>query len=258
MKKLKEGKIELGNTIELGHVIYATDPCYEIDTWGQSKISVAPGRYITSQYLFDEGDWGERVGLIVAYHEQYSKESTSQLETLEYFGETIGVDSGQAGFVDAKYFDSIWETGSHDEFYDKKVETFGPAEVALTGEEHEGIKSYLREFEEMNNNLKHVLLSDASDEVKKEAHFRYVREVSKKDNEFFAKFGQYPTPENLIKETKIVGRPLISTPDYKGVFTSTGYGDGAYPLYVAKNSSGDVVGLAIDYLEVLGEFEESE
>jgi hypothetical protein len=42
----------------------------------------------------------------------------------------------------------------------------------------------------------------------------------------------------------------------EGVVTSTGFGDGSYPLFLAKNTEGKVVGIRIEYISEEDPFEE--
>lgn len=42
-----------------------------------------------------------------------------------------------------------------------------------------------------------------------------------------------------------------ATPGQKGAFTFSGYGDGMYECYVCKNDNGQIVGLMLDFLNVL-------
>lgn len=55
----------------------------------------------------------------------------------------------------------------------------------------------------------------------------------------------------LETKTKNVHENAIATPSQKGAFTSSGYGDGIYSCYVCKNDNGQIVGMMLDFLNLL-------
>jgi hypothetical protein len=82
-------------TIKLSDTVMVSDPCYTTDVWCMHKLTgVLPGEYLTTVMKSDKGDWGSRVGLLVAVHKNYA-EDTLTWRTVE--GADIGVDSGQCG-----------------------------------------------------------------------------------------------------------------------------------------------------------------
>jgi hypothetical protein len=83
-------------TVESGE-IRVSDPCYDRDTWCNFSIKAKKGEWNAFVELKDLGSWGERVGSIVAEHSKPGKLSKPKTQT-------IGVDSGQAGIFDDKYF----------------------------------------------------------------------------------------------------------------------------------------------------------
>lgn len=104
-------------TIQLGDEVMVSDPCYEVPTWCQHKLTdVLPGEYLTNVIKSDEGDWGIRIGALVAIHKDYVNDPLSfrVVSTAD-----IGVDSGQAGIFSM-------ETYRNDEvFKDVKSDFFG-------------------------------------------------------------------------------------------------------------------------------------
>lgn len=60
----------------------------------------------------------------------------------------------------------------------------------------------------------------------------------------------FPKPSFRYK-TKNVHENIIATPGQKGAFTFSGYGDGMYDCYICKNDYGQIVGLMLDFLNVL-------
>lgn len=93
-------EINLG-TINLNGKVYATDPCYSIDTWCMALIkNIKKGKYHCFAVKYDKGIWGKRISELTIVHDEY-KDKSLVWETTDY---SIGVDSGQAGFFDEKYY----------------------------------------------------------------------------------------------------------------------------------------------------------
>lgn len=82
-------------TINLSDTVMVSDPCYSVGTWSQHKLTgVKPGEFLTDVIKSDEGDWGSRIGLLVAVHKDYINQ---ELTWRTVNSADIGVDSGQAG-----------------------------------------------------------------------------------------------------------------------------------------------------------------
>ena len=96
----KKSKKEYAGFFEIksGKVI-VSDPCYERNTWCQGVIDkVKNGEWEAYLYIFDEGEWGKRVGYLLAHHQDntvYPTDSNWEKQDFE-----VGVDSGQAGIYD--------------------------------------------------------------------------------------------------------------------------------------------------------------
>ena len=108
-------------TIKLSDTVMVSDPCYTMDVWCMHKLTgVLPGEYLTTVMKSDEGDWGIRVGLLVAVHKNYA-EDTLSWRTVQ--GADIGVDSGQCGIFSIEDYrvDSLFPEPANvgfDEFQD--------------------------------------------------------------------------------------------------------------------------------------------
>ncbi len=92
--KIKSGKIII------------TDPCYEKGIWCQERAeNVKKGTW--SAYIKKTNDqlFGERISELIAVHDDFDIEEMN----FEKHSNNIGVDSGQAGIFDEKYYkdDSI-------------------------------------------------------------------------------------------------------------------------------------------------------
>jgi len=113
MKKSVIGTRHFGDTIDI------TDPCYKRDVWCRiNDVKIIPGDYECVIWGSDEGEWGERVGIIGIY---LGGVVPSQ-DKMKYIG-SIGVDAGLAGFFENKpdYSDEEWSKfcdtmGCHDAY----------------------------------------------------------------------------------------------------------------------------------------------
>ena len=75
----------------------------------------------------------------------------------------------------------------------------------------------------------------------------------RKENQYSCqhKYGISFPNQALDTKTKNVHENIIATPGQKGAFTFSGYGDGMYDCYICKNDYGQIVGLMLDFLNVL-------
>ena len=81
--------------------LFASDPCYGIDTWCAGELSPAlNGEWKAHVEISDEGAWGKRVKSLTVCHTGYHKKVTEWIDSEGDFG----VDSGQFGFFDKRYF----------------------------------------------------------------------------------------------------------------------------------------------------------
>jgi hypothetical protein len=91
----------IGNFIIESGKIIVSDPCYETrgGNWQSLFENVKKGEWKAYIIETDGSSWGVRVGEIFAIHSDY------ELDDINWNrGSTIGVDSGQAGIYDLKYY----------------------------------------------------------------------------------------------------------------------------------------------------------
>ena len=99
-------------TITLSNEVMVSDPCYEVGTWCQHKLTnVLPGEYQCTVTKFQASLWGERCSFIIAVHKDYNTDEKLNWRSVK--GATIGVDSAQAGFFSMETYrkDEIFVTG---------------------------------------------------------------------------------------------------------------------------------------------------
>lgn len=89
--------------IESGKVLI-TDPCYYHEEHsGQDGVSAKKGSWKAYVLEVNDEDWGNRITLLYAHHENFRNAKLGQAGWLQLEYGT-GVDSGQAGFFDLQYF----------------------------------------------------------------------------------------------------------------------------------------------------------
>jgi hypothetical protein len=115
--KYNAGINEVGS-IMLNKEVYITDPCYDTTVWCQKFLdNVSPGKYKCFVVVIDDGEWGHRVAELHAIKEEIFSRYV-ELEDIPYISEPlnccIGVDSGQCGIFDRKYYE---EHQPDDDYY---------------------------------------------------------------------------------------------------------------------------------------------
>ena len=108
--------------IELSDTVVVSDPTYELGIWCQGIIkNILPGVYNCYIEISDENDWGLRCSRIFVINKDYEfEESDYRFDTREEF--KIGVDSGQAGIFDLKYYQDTHTPDSSTEWDDEIFE----------------------------------------------------------------------------------------------------------------------------------------
>jgi hypothetical protein len=85
-------------------VARVSDPCYDKKTWCAGTIdNCKTGTWKAKVVMYDESDWGTRVGNLIAYHSDINAPSLTnsdwKLQEID-----VGVDAGMCGIFDDKYF----------------------------------------------------------------------------------------------------------------------------------------------------------
>jgi len=94
-------KKKLGSFEVKSGKVRITDPCYKLDTWCAGTLKVKKGDWEVEVIKSDEGDWGNRCAVLLAWHSDYPVDFEDGKFEEEF---EIGVDSGQAGIFDLKYY----------------------------------------------------------------------------------------------------------------------------------------------------------
>lgn len=204
--------------IKISDTIAVADPCYsrKLTHCAAFNFKVKAGNYAVSVEYSDEKDWGIRVKSLAIFHEsvKVSRYGFKLNKSVD-----IGVDSGQAGF----FCDSIYPEGENTGDYDDKNSFYAQCCAATSREDTASLKKTIKDYES-------ILALDKGDHLN---YYRGELNVLKNDLE---KLENNPHP---IGYNSIMGA---------GVVSSSGLGDGGYPLYEKKNAAGEVVALKIKYI----------
>jgi hypothetical protein len=97
--------------------IMVSDPCYNKETWCQGKLdNVLNGTWNAILYIYNEGEWGKRVGHLLVHHINHP--SDLDLPNWEQQDFDVGVDSGQAGIYDEAEYHGGFDADCNEEWYD--------------------------------------------------------------------------------------------------------------------------------------------
>lgn len=122
-----KGKITMLGSFELeSDTLRVSDPCYERDTWCCGTLpNCLHGTWEAAILRTDFGEWGNRNAALIIRHEKTGPKitavnralcnGTGQWHEAQF---EVGVDSGQAGFFDEKYFrdPSVFPAGEASRF----------------------------------------------------------------------------------------------------------------------------------------------
>ena len=206
--------IENKGTITLGEKVMVSDPCYGLGTWCQGVLeNVLPGVYDCNVEHSDEGDWGIRVSAIEVTHES----CRGRFIALECEDFEVGVDSGQAGIFDYEYYakyhmDATERPHVDDNWYDMVCDK------TLTYIQNPDYEEFCYE------------LTDGS-----------VEELKKRFDAFF----EY---QDSIKSIKHISKCDGNITDGLGLVSSSGYGDGGYNCWTARNEDGKIVAIRVEFI----------
>ena len=244
-RRIMNHKKTNGEDIQLSKKVRVTDPCYNSEVWCAGVLdNVLPGTYKTHMTEFANGA-DIRVGLLSIWHESVTN-SDSLIEKHEKADISVGVDSGRAGFIDESFYQSLLNNkDSDDDDWDDELELSKVCKVPLTEDEITLcenfflVSNYCRLAEQQGR----VLSEEEINEWTSKSNI--IRDLLEH------KYGISFPNQALDTKTKNVHENIIATPGQKGAFTFSGYGDGMYDCYICKNDYGQIVGLMLDFLNVL-------
>jgi hypothetical protein len=210
-----------------------TDPCYNKETWCQAKLdNVKIGPWKATVEYSNEGDWGDRVAQIWAWHDSLGIDNPGRdmPPCSEYIPADIGVDSGQAGFFDLQKYPD--DPHQDDAFYQAvcKLTLSGVPYSAL---EEAGVYP-MADVANMDDGLKAKRTSSDYDDR----------------NEYYGNklHDRKADQSKLADAIEIYGSlGSFGVLDF-GAVSSSGFGDGGYDLYVERDSAGEIVAARIEFI----------
>lgn len=209
------------------HVII-TDPCYDPGIWCNGELhNVRPGKWHT-KVIARYSAWDSyRVNDLIAWHESVEEPAFDQYENS---GIEVGVDSATAGIFDydhyvKKYKDEEW----------REYMSFGTCDY----EDH--VKDERNKLQEQcyagwKQAIEHMhTLNDLGEQT------RYLAGAR---TDLYRKYGFDPggfTVDGYVR--RIHNRAYT---DGHGVACTSGFGDGGYDCYIAKQD-GEIVAIRLDF-----------
>ena len=202
--------------IKLSDTICITDPCYprEFHHCAAFDFKIKEGDYLVDVQYSNEGDWGMRVKSLSIFHDTVKVSHNGFKLNKDV---NVSVDSGQAGF----FCNSIYPQGKTGDYHDK-TSFYGQVCNATHGDDVEDLKHYILEHQAIIK-----LLPNKKDYY--ESEINLLKNRLKKAEESTKPYGY----DSILEA---------------GVVSSSGFGDGGYPLYEKKNSKGEVVALKIKFI----------
>jgi len=96
--------VKLGSFTVVSGTLRISDPCYDLNDWCAGDVeNCKKGQWNSHVKVYDEGKWGNRVGVLIACHQDYPYDSIADgywvKEKID-----VGVDSGQGGIFDKEFF----------------------------------------------------------------------------------------------------------------------------------------------------------
>lgn len=228
---------ETGHDVELSDKVMISDPCYDLDIWCQGVLeNVKPGTWHTKAENLNVNCWGDRCSALIAWHEDVEEPKDFEKTDIR-----VGVDSGQAGIYDYNHFAHIKDNKERDERWYDSIDTFRYKRIPVTP-----VGRYLIDKIKPLHQ-KRIALEQELDGLDSKLGNRVYQELFHQEMELKREGFQYGIYDESLDDYK------VSTPvnriwtDKHSVVTSSGLGDGSYDCYVAKNKTGQIIGIKIDY-----------
>ena len=238
---------ENGNNVELGEKVVVSDPCYDLETWCNGVLeNVKPGTWHTKAENININGWGERCAALIAWHEDVEEPDEDNFEET---GINVGVDSGQAGIYDYKHFATIKENEERDEKWYDSIRTFGSIRKPMTPFRQYLAKQLQPLYEDRIALEKELGRGNLFDNPKYLETYRLEKNMEMKTS-------YYGVDEQSLHDGLATYHVNYIWTDKHSVVTSSGLGDGGYNCYIAKNESGQIIGIKIDYFTTYDEDDE--
>ena len=206
--------------IKLGNKVMVSDPCYGLGTWCQGVLeNVLPGNYKCKVEYSDEGIFGKRVSAIEVTHQDYDGIVPMDMENFE-----VGVDSGQAGIFDYDYYCQYHTDNNDSEYVD---DNWYDRVCDLTCECKENT-----DYEPFDDNFDGLNTEELLEKI--QAWHKY---------------------NDSYKSRRYIESLTANTIDGFGFVSSSGFGDGCYTCWTARDG-GKIVAIRIEFITEYDDEEE--
>lgn len=230
---------ENGRDIELGNTVVISDPCYDLLPWCCGILeNVKSGTWHTKTENLNVNCWGDRCSALIAWHESIDEPDKDDFEKTDI---NVGVDSGQAGIYDYNHFKYIKsDTTRNKQWYDS-IDTFRYKRIPVTP-----VGQYLIDKIKPLHQ-KRIALEKELDGLDSKLGNLFYQGLFHLEMELKRQGFQYGIYDESLDDYKVSTPVNCIWADKHSVVTSSGLGDGSYDCYVAKNETGQIIGIKIDY-----------
>ena len=214
--------------ITLSEHVIITDPCYDPGLWCNGELhNVRPGKWHT-KVITRYSAWGEyRENDLIAWHESVEEPAFDQYENS---GIDVGVDSGIAGIFDYDHYVKNYKDEEWREYM-----SFGTCDYDDCAKDQRN-KLQERCYTEWQQAIRQLKTID-------DARERHAR-LSMVRYELHSKYGF--DPGRFMSDGTVRRIHHRAYTDGHGVACSSGFGDGVYDCYVAKQD-GEIVAIRLDF-----------
>ena len=214
-----------------------TDPCYDKETWCQAKLdNVKIGKWHSTVEYSDEGEWGDRVASIWAWHDSLGITDPGRdfPNCNESIPADIGVDSGQAGFFDLEKYPDDPHTDKA--FYD------AVCNLTLAGVPYSVLED-----------VGYIVVEQDQPLTDAQKTLRESSDYSDRQSYWISRFGVDGNGKPKTDKTKLADALELhgSLGSFGvvpfGAVSSSGFGDGGYNLDVYR-VNGEIVAATITFI----------
>lgn len=232
---------EMGKDITLSNHVIVTDPCYKIDSWCNGELTnIKPGVYHTKATYADINGWGRRCTSLILWHE-----SVDEPTEYEHTDIPVDVDSGQAGVIDFPYFKKLEKDEDRKERWYDNIDTATyvrkPVSEQLILVIQEGEKLHKQAVDALNNYFK---AKEDNNLQSAAAFFIEYKNADRELQKLLRNNGLDTQSLDDYKTTPMFAYALWT--DEHAAITGSGYGDGSYDCFIAKDGD-QIVGIKLDY-----------
>lgn len=233
----------IGNFDVTSGELMVSDPCYERGAWCHGVVqNVVNGKWSAHMETLNNkqtNGWGERVSELVAVLNEEGRYYLPHLQW-EKVGFEVGVDSGQAGiFCNEAYQKPLTEPYLQ----------VGNLEYDRRQYEHLHKSNVNIERGQLLRRESDALIKDPSyKRMSKEQIEQHLKEFDLRERKHIDELKAKPTMDwyEMCCDKTLSNENAGVIPG--GVVSSSGYGDGGYDAFIAKNSNGQVIGVKIVFL----------